>query len=312
MSTVKRLVNLFRRNVTPQHYPSKTIVKSPRHQTVLQRHGRVDVMVCTYNSERFLDACLTSIRRNIPVETLWVVDKYSEDLTQTIARKHGARIIESDGGILEARALGFRTVETGLFVNVDSDVVLPDNWFARMMKYWEKDLGCLWGITVDQQPLHKAYVESMYRIRDPTSYNITHLPNMIARRDVLTDIHVPEGLKRISFGNDDAWIAHWMRDVKHARIKNAPIRCKHYTYPAALGTKSFWFGSGARLTRLTKFGSMLLRTALAFPQGCFAGLVSGNARVIPYWTRFRFECMIGWLNWNKYVDLKRIARSASA
>jgi len=266
---------------------------------------KVDVMVCTYNSARFLDVCLTSIRRNVPVNTLYVIDKFSKDGTQEIAKKHGAEIIETDVGILESRAVGFHTVKTSLFVNVDSDVVLPENWFADMMQYWESDLDCLWGITVEQFPLHKAYVEAMYSFREPTSYNITHLPNMIAQRSVLADIKVPARLKGVSFGNDDAYIVKWMKD-KGAKIKNSPVRCKHYT--SNLKAKSFWFGSGARLTGLVQLRSILLRTALAFPQGCFAGLLSGNARVIPYWTRFRFECMVGWLNWRKYVDLKRPAK----
>lgn len=265
----------------------------------------VDVVVCTYNSEFILDKVLRSIVENIPIHTLFIIDKFSKDNTITIAKSFGAKIIQSNCGILEARALGFKMVETELFVNIDSDVILPPSWWEKMMLYWEEDLGCLWGITIEQSPLHKAYIESMYKFRDPTKYNITHLPNMIAKRSILADIAIPKGLQNYSFGNDDAWIYHWMKNVKRARIKNAPVRCKHYSYPKPLGCKSYWFGAGARLTRLTKLRSLLLRTALAFPQSCFAGLVSRNARVIPYWTRFRFECLIGWLRWDKYLELKR-------
>ena len=264
---------------------------------------KVDVMVCTYNSQWVLDRCLESIRRGIPVQTLWVIDKNSTDDTVDIARKHDAEIVECNGGILEARALGFRTVETGLFVNVDSDVVLPENWFRDMMRYWEPDLACLWGITVEQHPLHKAYVEAMYRIRDPASYHVTHQPNMIARRDALADIKLPSSLKTVSFGNDDAWVLHWMRDVKGLRVKTAPVRCKHYSY--RLEAKPYWFGAGSRLTGMTKLRSLVLRAALAFPQACYAGLAGGNARVIPYWVLFRSRCLVGWLKWKKYVDLKR-------
>ena len=267
---------------------------------------KVDVMVCTYNSEWILDKCLESIWQGIPVKTLWVIDKSSQDQTREIAEKHHAVIVDCDGGILEARALGFRTVETDLFVNIDSDVVLPRNWYQKMMRYWENDVACLWGITIEQHPLHRAYVEAMYRIRDPTSYRVTHLPNMIAKKDALADIKFPSKLKSVSFGNDDAWIMHWMRDVKHLRVKTAPIRCKHYSY--RLDLKPFWFGAGTRLTGMTKLRSLATRVALSFPQACYAGLVSKTARVVPYWTRFRFQCLIGWLQWNKYLDLKRPPR----
>ena len=265
----------------------------------------VDVMVCTYNTGPILDQVLKSIRQNIPVKTLWIIDKNSKDGTVEIAEKYGAKIVQSDVGILEARALGFRLVETELFVNVDSDIVLPDNWFSRMMQYWEPDLGCLWGIEITQQPYHKAYLEAMYKFREPTSYQLTHLPNMIARKDILDDMYVPEELKSKSFGNDDAWILHWMKDIKKARVKNAPIQCKHYCYGGPLGTKSFWCGAGCRLTHLTKFSSVLLRSVLSFPQGVFAALISKNPLLIPYWVRFRFEYLYGFLNWNKYIDLKR-------
>jgi len=269
---------------------------------------KVDAMVCTYNSGPILEQVLKSIRKNIPVKTLWVIDKYSTDGTVEIAEKYGATIVQSNVGILEARALGFRLVETELFVNVDSDVVLPDDWFSKMMKYWEPDLGCLWGITIEQRTLHKDYIESMYKFRDPTSYNLTHLPNMIARKDILEDIHIPEALKGKSFGNDDAVILHWMKDVKKARVKNSPVRCKHYSYGGNLGIKTFWCGAGCRLTGLTKTRSVLVRSLFAFPQGVFAALVSRNANVIPYWIRFRFEYMVGFLKWSKYINLKRNKR----
>jgi len=56
---------------------------------------KVDVMVCTYNSARYLDACLESIINNIPVNTLWIIDKYSTDRTVEIAKRYGAKIVQT-------------------------------------------------------------------------------------------------------------------------------------------------------------------------------------------------------------------------
>ena len=119
---------------------------------------KVDVLVCTYNSGRYLDACLKSIKDNVPVNNLWVIDKYSSDDTVKIARKFNANILQSDVSLAESRKLGFNAVETPLFVNVDSDIVLCENWFTELMKFWTGDkVGCVWGVDINQHPLHKAY-----------------------------------------------------------------------------------------------------------------------------------------------------------
>ena len=267
--------------------------------------GKVDVMVNTYNSEKYLDACLKSIVKNVPVNTLWVIDKFSKDKTKTIALKYGAKVIESDCSLAEARALGFSLVSTPLFVNVDSDVVLCEDWFNKLIKHWDSlDIGALSGVQIDQEPLHKAYMETMYKIRPSVSYDIPKLPNMIARKDFLENIKFSKAVKSGSIANEDFEIKFWLEKLGY-RWKIAPVFSKHFTYPSPLNTKTFWQGASIRLTKAIPFKSVFIRFALSVPQAIFVAIVSRNARLIPYWIKFRYQVIYGYLNWKKFYNLQR-------
>lgn len=264
----------------------------------------VDVVVCTYNSDRFLESCLESVYSNVPVNNLYIVDNYSTDRTLEIAVHYNAKVVQSKCSLAEARKLSFNLVETPYFVNVDSDVVLCTDWFKRLMKYWDSDVGCVCGITVDQHPLQKAYLESMWKLRRAESYDIAHLPNMIARKDALVDVEFPKAILGGSVANEDYSIRDWIRH-KGFRVVNAPVFVKHYTYPALIGRKTFWYGASGRVSKYVSLKSLLLRCIFAFPQSVYAALASGNARVIPYWLKFRFQVLYGFLNYKKYFKMER-------
>lgn len=265
----------------------------------------VDVMVNTYNSEWKLDECLSSIERSIPVRKLWVIDKFSEDRTIEIAKKHNASIIQSDVSLASARALGFRMVWTPIFVNIDSDIVLPDNWFRDMMKYWDDDkIGCLWSIPLHTHPLHRTYQLTMAKWKNPCSYHIPRLPNMIARKNLLENIQFPESLKYGSTAGEDYYIMQWI-EKQGFKCKSVPIYTDHYTFPSLLDTKTFWGGASVRISHRRQLRFLLKQVSLALPQGMFVSVMSRNPRIIPYWFKFRMQELYGWLHWNKYWNLKR-------
>lgn len=266
--------------------------------------GKIDVMVSTYNSEKFLDACLSSIVKNIPVKTLWVIDKFSKDDTKAIALKYGAKVVQSDCSLAESRALGFRLVETPIFVNIDSDVVLCDNWFAKVMKYWRSDVGALCGIAIDQHPLQKAYTEAMFKLKSPINYKVFRLPNMIARKDLLENIQFSKAVKSGSVANENFAIGDWIIKKGYQCVV-APIFSKHYSSPPLIDLKTYWYGASARITGTLSFTSILYRTMLCGVQAVVTAVLSNNARLVPYWIKFRLQIISGYLNWKKYFDLQR-------
>lgn len=64
---------------------------------------KIDVAVCTYQSEKYLDECLTSIEKAIPLNRLIIIDHHSTDKTIEIARRHNAEIHFENVGLGYAR-----------------------------------------------------------------------------------------------------------------------------------------------------------------------------------------------------------------
>ena len=89
----------------------------------------IDVVVCTWNSESHLAECLRAVRANLPVATLWVIDRFSTDGTLAICEAFGCRVVQEDCNLGLARKLGIDCVTTDVFAFVDSDYVVCDGWF---------------------------------------------------------------------------------------------------------------------------------------------------------------------------------------
>jgi glycosyltransferase involved in cell wall biosynthesis len=265
----------------------------------------VDVIVCTYNSERKLADCLQSIMDNVPVRKLWVIDNYSEDKTVEIAKDFNATVVQSHCSLAEARKLGFNLVETEYFVNVDSDIVLCKDWYRRVMQFWDSDkVGCVWGTALHMLKDHRDYQLGMYSFRRAESYRIPHLPDMVSRKSILRDILFKQPLFLGSVAGEDYEIMDWIVS-KGFVCKTASVYVDHYTYPPLMHNKTFWGGACTRLLRRKSLLHILKQVVLSIPQASFVALVKKNCMVIPYWIQFRFEELYGFLHWSKYVILKR-------
>jgi glycosyltransferase involved in cell wall biosynthesis len=85
----------------------------------------VSVVVPTFNSERFLERCLASVRAQTcsNIEVI-AVDNYSTDKTKGIAERYQAKIISSSAKRSEARNIGAKEAEGACVFFVDSDMEL--------------------------------------------------------------------------------------------------------------------------------------------------------------------------------------------
>jgi glycosyltransferase involved in cell wall biosynthesis len=97
---------------------------------------KVDVIILTKDSGRFIASTLASVQRNVPVNNLIVVDGNSTDQTLQIVANFfpEATIITTDAFRAQARMLGIRHVATEFFAFVDSDVVLLPTWWGEVSK----------------------------------------------------------------------------------------------------------------------------------------------------------------------------------
>lgn len=265
---------------------------------------KVDVVVCTYNSERHLDVCLNSIVHNVPVNTLYVVDKNSTDSTQEIARKYGANIIAYDGSLAESRLYSFDLAKTPYFVNVDSDIELCNDWYNKAKSLMTPNAGVVWGLSLDQHPLQKAYATAMWKLKPSSVDSMTHLPNALFRKSAVENLPVPKLLRSGAVANEDFYIADQIRK-RGFRCVTARVISKHYCDPPLIDRKTYWYGASARVSKAHGFKAILFRFALGVPQGIVSALISRNCRVLPYWVKFRFQVLYGWLHWQKYVNFKR-------
>lgn len=100
----------------------------------------VDVIMCTWNSNRwFFPRVLESVKRNIPVNNLIVVDRFSRDGTVEAVKSRfpDAVVIRTEARLGRARAIGISHVSTEYFMFVDSDVEVPRGYFEKLLSLRE-------------------------------------------------------------------------------------------------------------------------------------------------------------------------------
>ena len=106
----------------------------------LQRYPRVSVVVCAYNAERTMDACLASLAvLNYPDYEVIVVNDGSRDRTLEIAESHGyCRIIsQPNKGLSAARNVGAEAATGEIVAYTDSDCVADPDWLTYLVAKME-------------------------------------------------------------------------------------------------------------------------------------------------------------------------------
>jgi len=103
---------------------------------------RVSVIIPCRNGERIVgDAVRSALDQTEPPAEVLVVDDASTDRTAEAARRAGARVIRTEtrrnaGG---ARNLGVDAASGDVYAFLDSDVIAPRDWLARVLLAFEAD-----------------------------------------------------------------------------------------------------------------------------------------------------------------------------
>ena len=106
----------------------------------LPHYPRVSVVVCAYNAERTMDACLASLAvLNYPDYEVVVVNDGSRDRTLTIAQSYpDCRIIsQPNKGLSVARNVGAEAATGEIIAYTDSDCVADPDWLTYLVAKME-------------------------------------------------------------------------------------------------------------------------------------------------------------------------------
>lgn len=189
----------------------------------------VDVVLLTKNSEKFLEKCLESVYKNVPVGQLIAVDGYSTDRTLDILRQfnekyRNVKIVLDRGTRATARQRGMRQVRTDWFMFVDSDVVLCRNWYQKAIKCINENVGAVWGVevwsTIQNQATLKLFLwltRKIFEIRGGTH-------DTLIRTNLVADIEIPQNLHVF----EDAYIKDWVTKKGYKTIACYDPYCIHY------------------------------------------------------------------------------------
>ncbi len=100
----------------------------------------VSLFVPAYNAARTLPQCLRSISLlSVKPDEVIVADDGSKDETPRIARRAGARLIShhKNRGVAATRNTAIRAATGDLIAALDSDLVVPRDWLAKMLRNFE-------------------------------------------------------------------------------------------------------------------------------------------------------------------------------
>jgi len=117
----------------------------------------VSAVIPTYNSEKTLEKCLKSIRRQTyrNLEII-VVDKFSKDRTVEIAKRYGARIIYDEGERTRAKNIGLKKAEGKYVLFVDSDMELSKEVVEECVNFIESDEN-IGGVIIPERSIGKSF-----------------------------------------------------------------------------------------------------------------------------------------------------------
>jgi len=101
----------------------------------LEQAPRISVVICAYNAERTMDACLASLRTlRYPNYEVIVVNDGSKDRTLEIAQRYPeARIFSQENkGLSVARNVGYQNATGAIIAYTDSDCVVDPDWLTYL------------------------------------------------------------------------------------------------------------------------------------------------------------------------------------
>ncbi|MEM2907214.1 MAG: glycosyltransferase family A protein, partial [Candidatus Odinarchaeota archaeon] len=117
----------------------------------------VSVVVPTYNSERTIGVCLSSVRKQTyPNIEVIIVDNYSEDKTGEIAEKGGAKFFQLNAERVGAKNFGLKKAGGKYVCFIDSDMELARKVIEECVSLMENNKG-IGGIIIPERSVGNSF-----------------------------------------------------------------------------------------------------------------------------------------------------------
>jgi len=124
-----------KRQKKPSYHAVQKLYRCPLPPIVTDP-PKVSVVICAYNAERTIDACLASLRElRYPNYEVIVVNDGSTDSTREIARRYPEFVLvdQPNMGLSYARNVGAETASGEIVAYTDSDCVVDPDWLTYLL-----------------------------------------------------------------------------------------------------------------------------------------------------------------------------------
>jgi GT2 family glycosyltransferase len=187
------------RRQKPAYWAAENYYDNPL-PPALAAYPKVSVVVCVYNGERTIDACLASLKKlNYPNYEVIVVNDGSTDGTRQIAESYDyiGLVNQENKGLSEARNVGIRASKGEIIAFTDADCMADPDWLTYLVaRFRFSDFGAVGGPNLS--PPDDSMIASCVAVSPGAPTHVLlddevaeHIPgcNMAFRREALEAIN---------------------------------------------------------------------------------------------------------------------------
>jgi len=263
---------------------------------------------------------LNSIKREIPLHRLILVDRFSEDDTVLVVKKvfPNAIVKQTDANLGVARKYGFDLVDTEFFAWIDDDIELCDGWFKKVIKHVDSATGAVqatalpaisyslkWFNWVNER--RKSFIEqiSVSSAENPDSMRGMGGYTLI-RTCAVKDWNPP----KLLCAYENHFLLRHIVKMGYAwkAVRNVTVEHHHGKSPFIIGLrKARWNMAGARLIKYDDLSLWFLVKAMLKQviYALYASLKIKEPRFLVFVSMCQLAFIQGWTGWTKYLLMKR-------
>jgi len=280
------------------------------------RQERIDVLMPTYNSAKYLDSALRSLEKSVLSHRLIVVDHHSKDGTLEVLKKHKADVYFDDKSLGNARQILFEKSSSRVLLMLDSDVVIYERgWYEKAIKLLgtPSEDGRLIGAVVILPRVNppvelEKFKRFWWRLLPSLQHDFFVTHSTLFLRDSIKGIHIPEQLGAA----EDVYV--WLHIRRRGYVSRTIMvdGIHHFTLSEKKGR---WMGANLRILQSIVGREALqfvLRNVFFYPFLAFlAAMFTRDPGMLRYNIRRWFGYLVGYLFPKRYWQINRDGTSPS-